>query len=60
MTSEGAAQEVFSSIDDDRTYNDPEHYGAEFLNNEIGGTSHTSVLAPNGDAVAITSTINLL
>ncbi len=59
MTSEDAAHNVYMSIKDDQTYNDPEHYGAQFSNNEVGGTSHTAILAPNGDAVAITSTINL-
>ncbi len=49
---------IRSQIEDDRTYNDPTHYGATFVVEEERGTAHTSVIAANGDAVAATSTIN--
>uniref|UniRef100_A0A182SZG7 Gamma-glutamyltransferase n=1 Tax=Anopheles maculatus TaxID=74869 RepID=A0A182SZG7_9DIPT len=47
-------------IDDDRTHNDFVYYGAEFADVEDKGTAHICVLAPNGDAVSATSTINYL
>ena len=59
LTSEAAAFETFLKINDSQTSQDPEYYGGEFQLNEEHGTSHTSVMAPNGDAVAVTSTVNL-
>ena len=52
------AELIHNLIRDDKTFNDFEHYGA---NNSVivdHGTGHISILAPNGDAVALTSTIN--
>jgi len=55
------ARELFEKITDDRTH-DPDYY--MFPSKEGGdtphdhGTSHLSVLAPNGDAVSCTNTIN--
>lgn len=46
-------------IHDDRTNQDPTSYGAVVYNQKNHGTAHISVIAPNGDAVAITSTVNL-
>lgn len=54
------AEEVRSRIQDDRTFNDVEHYGANASVSLDYGTGHISILAPNGDAVAITSTINYM
>lgn len=45
-------------IQDDRTSQDYEYYGANFTVEEDHGTAHMNVLHPNGDAVSITSTIN--
>ena len=59
LTSEETAFETFKRINDSITINDPKYYGSDFQLTEDHGTSHTSVLAPNGDAVAVTSTINL-
>ena len=59
LTSEEVAFETFKKINDSQTSNDPKYYGGDFQINEDHGTSHTSILAPNGDAVAVTSTINL-
>lgn len=47
-----------SKIFDDRTFHDPKYYGANFLNAGKSSTSHLSVLDPDKNAVAITSTIN--
>jgi gamma-glutamyltranspeptidase / glutathione hydrolase / leukotriene-C4 hydrolase len=45
-------------IRDDVTFNDFGHYGANASVQLDYGTGHISILAPNGDAVAFTSTIN--
>ncbi|XP_071533348.1 scoloptoxin SSD14-like isoform X2 [Panulirus ornatus] len=59
MTSDAYADDIRSKITDDRTFQDPEHYGAFLTAKEDHGTAHFSLLAPSGDAVAVTSTINL-
>lgn len=41
------------------TANDPKIYNADFIDFEDSGTAHISVIAPNGDAVSVTGTINL-
>lgn len=51
---------IRGQINDDKTYNDYAHYGANASVVEDHGTGHLSILAPNGDAVAFTSTINLM
>ena len=58
MTSTGWAERQKNLISDLKTYNDTDHYGAYFYSPSDHGTSHTYVVAPNGDAVAVTSTIN--
>lgn len=58
LTSKSYASMVREKIDDDQTSTDYEYYGAEFSEKEDHGTAHLSVLAPNGDAVAMTGTIN--
>ncbi|KAH8330017.1 hypothetical protein KR067_013254 [Drosophila pandora] len=52
------AAEVRKLIQDDRTFENMSYYGANFHNVEDHGTAHISVLAPNGDAISVTSTIN--
>lgn len=52
------ANKIRGMIDDNRTFADPKHYGAKFSSHEDHGTAHISIIAPNGDAVAITGTIN--
>lgn len=59
LTSPDYATYIRSLISDNQTYNDYEHYGANFSVVEDHGTAHVSVLHENGDAVAATSTINL-
>lgn len=52
------ANKIRGMIDDNRTSADPKHYGAKYFSQEDHGTAHVSIVAPNGDAVAITGTIN--
>ncbi|XP_068154750.1 scoloptoxin SSD14 [Drosophila tropicalis] len=52
------AAEIRELILDDRTNTSTAYYGANFTNVEDHGTAHISVLAPNGDAISVTSTIN--
>ena len=59
LTSFDWAYEKYNMINDSYTVNDPLFYGANFYEPNDHGTSHISVVAPNGDAVAATSTVNL-
>ncbi|KAH8276349.1 glutathione hydrolase 1 proenzyme isoform X1 [Drosophila bipectinata] len=52
------AGDIRKLILDDRTFENMSYYGANFHNVEDHGTAHISVLAPNGDAISVTSTIN--
>ena len=47
-------------IFDFRTYNDPEHYGAHEYLTEDHGTCQHSFLSPDGDAVSVTASVNLI
>lgn len=49
---------IREKIEDDRTYQDHKHYGADFDLVEDHGTANINVIAPNGDAVVATGTIN--
>ncbi|GFT38497.1 glutathione hydrolase 1 proenzyme [Nephila pilipes] len=57
LVSDEYADSIRKKIDDKRTYS-PNHYGVNVTVHEDYGTSHVSIIAPNGDAVAVTSTIN--
>ncbi|XP_075221568.1 glutathione hydrolase 1 proenzyme-like [Lycorma delicatula] len=59
LTSKEYADYIRKQIRDDRTFNEASHYGAVFYNQEDHGTAHISVVSPDGDAVSVTSTINL-
>ncbi|KAJ3644637.1 hypothetical protein Zmor_022353 [Zophobas morio] len=59
LTSASYAAGIRQEISDTGTHQDPEYYGAKTVQTENHGTAHVSVLAPNGDAVSVTSTINL-
>ncbi|KAF5277175.1 hypothetical protein FQR65_LT03881 [Abscondita terminalis] len=58
LTSYPFAVEVRHNITDDKTFQDPKHYGANYSLTNDTGTAHISVLAGNGDAVSVTGTIN--
>ncbi|XP_078033870.1 glutathione hydrolase 1 proenzyme [Augochlora pura] len=58
LTSKTYADGIRNKIKDDSTNNSPEYYGAVTVTPEDSGTSHVSVLAPDGSAVSVTSTIN--
>lgn len=53
------ADEIRKKIVDDRTSKDASFYGAEFDVGNDHGTSHVSIIAPNGDAISVTSSVNL-
>uniref|UniRef100_A0A1A9X248 Gamma-glutamyltransferase n=1 Tax=Glossina brevipalpis TaxID=37001 RepID=A0A1A9X248_9MUSC len=52
------AQKIRELIHDNQTFSDMLYYGANFTNEEDHGTANMAVLAPNGDAITVTSTIN--
>merc|ERR1712037_1038255 len=52
--------EIKSKIDDSKTYQDPRHYGAKTSLTEDHGTCHHSFLSPDGDAVSVTASVNLI
>ncbi|XP_066271478.1 glutathione hydrolase 1 proenzyme-like [Branchiostoma lanceolatum] len=56
MVSKDFADELRHKIDDTRTF-DRSYYGPTMAIPDISGTSHVSVLGPNGDAVSVTSSI---
>lgn len=60
LTSTKFAMEIREKINDFQTYQDYKHYGANFSSSEDHGTAHINILAPNGDAVSVTGTINTL
>jgi len=60
LTSPAYAAEIRALIRDDQTHSDPTYYGAILAQPEDHGTAHISVLGPNGDAVSVTSTVNLM
>ena len=59
LTSDAQAVEKYEEISDSVTINNASHYGAVYYTPKNHGTAHLSILAPNGDAVSATSTINL-
>lgn len=58
LTSIDYANSIRNKITINTTNNDPKYYGAVMSTPEDSGTSHVSVLAPDGSAVSVTSTIN--
>ncbi|KAL1494986.1 hypothetical protein ABEB36_010482 [Hypothenemus hampei] len=60
LTSKTYAEEIRNLIFDNETSLDPTYYGAEFQQMSDHGTAHISIIAPNGDAISVTSTINFI
>ncbi|XP_029158827.1 glutathione hydrolase 1 proenzyme-like isoform X2 [Nylanderia fulva] len=59
LTSNSFARAIRKRITDEKTWQDPRHYGSSIhAGAEDHGTAHVSVLGPDGDAVSVTSTIN--
>ena len=58
LTSDDYAFETYLKINDSYTINNASYYGADWYTPEDHGTTHLSIMAPNGDAVSVTSTIN--
>ncbi|XP_028522783.1 glutathione hydrolase 1 proenzyme isoform X5 [Apis cerana] len=58
LTSVDYANMIRKKIKINETSNDPTYYGAITVPPDDSGTSHVSVLAPDGSAVSVTSTIN--
>lgn len=60
LQSEEFIMETRRKILDTSTSQDPKYYGANWSIPEDHGTANIVVLSQNGDAVAVTSTVNLL
>lgn len=58
LISQEFADHVRTLIYDNRTFSNYDYYGANFTTVEDHGTANMAVLAANGDAVTVTSTIN--
>lgn len=55
------AESIRDKINDKWTYNSSSHYGGVYSQGSGSTTTHASIasiIAPNGDAVAVTSSIN--
>ncbi|XP_048582764.1 glutathione hydrolase 1 proenzyme isoform X2 [Nematostella vectensis] len=59
ITNPAFAESLRQKILDNQTFTNFSHYGNFFSTPDDAGTSHLSLLAPNGDAVSATTTINL-
>jgi len=58
MLNQRLGERLRQKIQDDQTHNDVSYY-AEYFSLADYGTTHISVLAENGNAVAVTSSINM-
>lgn len=50
---------ISNLISDNSTSQDPKHYGGIYFNPEDHGTAHISVISEEGDAVSVTSSVNI-
>lgn len=57
MTNASFTEELRKKIDDDKIHN-VSYYGGYYSDWNDEGTTHLSVLSKDGDAVALTATIN--
>lgn len=58
ILSEDFTRDVAGKIDDIKTFHDHKYYSMKFLAPDDHGTSHVSIIAANGDAISVTSSIN--
>lgn len=58
MLSPELAEQIRRKVNGSHTTNDPKYYGGQYDVINDNGTSHISVLAPNGDAISVTSSVN--
>uniref|UniRef100_W8BUZ8 Gamma-glutamyltranspeptidase 1 n=2 Tax=Ceratitis capitata TaxID=7213 RepID=W8BUZ8_CERCA len=58
LTNPEYSASIRDKINDKKVYKEIFDYGAQFMGEDDAGTSHTVVLAPNGDAVSVTSSVN--
>lgn len=58
VLSENYGKRVWKKIKDSSTMENVEDYGADSASPEEHGTSHISIIAPDGDAISVTSSIN--
>jgi gamma-glutamyltranspeptidase/glutathione hydrolase/leukotriene-C4 hydrolase len=58
LNDENFVNRIRSKIVDNKTF-PSDYYQSIYFNEENHGTTHLSVLASNGDAVSLSSTINL-
>lgn len=59
MTKPDLIKKIVEKIDDNQTF-DYSYYNPACTIKQGHGTTHISILAPNGDAVSLTSSINNL
>lgn len=59
LTSKAYAEATRMTIKDNATSSDPKDYGAIYYNTDDHGTAHLSVLSEEGDAVSVTSSVNI-
>lgn len=52
------ADQTRAKINDTQTSNNASYYGGLYDASNDHGTSHVSIIAPNGDAIAVTSSVN--
>ena len=57
MLSQETGDRIRHKIRDSMTFKDVSYYAQSFSDADYG-TTHVAVLAPNGDAVSVTTTIN--
>ena len=58
LTSPERNHNLRAQINDNATLGEPDNYDAHFGGTDEVGTSHAVVVAPNGDVVSVTSSVN--
>ncbi|XP_036318220.1 scoloptoxin SSD14-like isoform X2 [Rhagoletis pomonella] len=58
LTNPEYSMSIREKINDNKVHKEIFDYGAQFMGEDDAGTSHVVVLAPDGDAVSVTSSVN--